>query len=382
MTNPLVDTHFLCAADPWHESENPTGYVHLGTAEHHLLWDIVGPAIHDFQLSELDAHYVELFGTPACRQAIADFHGHMDPDRMALASGTSAILDILASCLFEPGDGILVPAPYYSGFVTCLTTRAGLEIIPVQCSEENGFQPTVADLETALSGSEIVRGIILCDPHNPSGRRLDAPERDRIVSWAATNNLEIIADEIYHHSVHSDGAHHSILETHPASPHVHVVYGLAKDAGLSGFKVGALHTPNPDVLAMARDRAYLAPVSSQTQATVATILRKIGKQIQTEGPARLSLAYGHLTTTLDAAGIKYFPAEAGVFAMLDLRKHLSENTWDAEQQLFERLFAAKVNLSPGANFHGDEPGWFRICFADDPAKISEGIRRMASVLNR
>jgi len=116
--SPLVTAHFEAAADTYHPVDNPTGYVNLGTAENHLVWDLLEPVVRTPRpLVASDVNYHHLYGMIALRTAVADFLGRVhgasvSADDLVMVSGASAALDILAYALCEPGDGILLPTPY------------------------------------------------------------------------------------------------------------------------------------------------------------------------------------------------------------------------------------------------------------------------------
>jgi aspartate/methionine/tyrosine aminotransferase len=166
---------------------------------------------------------------------------------------------------------------------------------------------------------------------------------------------------------------------------LHLAWGFAKDFGLSGYKVGVLHTRDPQVRAVAQKLARFASVSSETQVLLRDLL---ADQAWTEGflaesRARLGAAYESTVKALDGHGLASLPAGAGLFVWLDLRAYLPEPTFEAETALARRIFTeAKLNLAPGGTFHCPEPGWFRLCFATIPDSVTTAITRLADHLNR
>ena len=164
---------------------------------------------------------------------------------------------------------------------------------------------------------------------------------------------------------------------------LHTVWGFAKDFGLSGFRVGVLHTRNPEVRAIAERLGRLATPSSDTQAVLRDLLADTAwtDAFLTESRARLGTAYRRTTEALDAAGITYLPATAGLFVYLDLRPFLPEATFEAERALCDQIFTeARVHLTPGAAFHTPVPGYFRLCFAAEAAGVSTAINRLGQLL--
>jgi aspartate/methionine/tyrosine aminotransferase len=163
---------------------------------------------------------------------------------------------------------------------------------------------------------------------------------------------------------------------------IHVVYGFAKDFGLSGYKVGVLHSENRTLIRIAQDMAYFHSVSMQTQRTLTNLLAAPGLQhILEEMRTRLLLAYQHTTRRLSEHAVRFLPVEGGVVVWLDLRCFLASASFEAERRLFEAIFEdCRVNISPGRVFHCAEPGWFRLCFTVPESHRVEGLKRLATHL--
>ncbi|HVL48959.1 MAG TPA: aminotransferase class I/II-fold pyridoxal phosphate-dependent enzyme [Candidatus Thermoplasmatota archaeon] len=390
---PLVKAHFEAVADPYHPSANPEGYVNFGAAENRLLWDLEEPILNAPRgLEPRDVHYRELYGTPEARAAVARFLGRttgvaVDAEDIVLMSGASAILDTLAATLADAGEAIAIPTPYYPGFDHDLTARADVQIAPVPLSSADGYMLTPERVDKAIARAESsgrrVRAVLVNTPHNPLGRVYPPGLVGGLIDLVARREIHLVVDEIYANSVYGGDPFASALAlAHREPGRVHLVYGLAKDFGLSGLKVGVLHTRNPQVRAAMREHAYLAPVSTDTQALVARLLADDAwtTRLVETSRERLRKAYETTTDALAAHGIPFLPATAGLFVWIDLRGALAAPTLEAEKTLWRALFErGRVNVSPGHVFHESEPGWFRLCFADDPSVVAEGVRRIARI---
>lgn len=390
--SPLVVAHFRCADDPYDPDTNPGGYVNLGTAENFLLWDVVAPRLASYVRAERHVHYGVIHGSVALREGLARTMAATSgvpvaAERLVVASGASAILDILATTLCEAGDGIVVPTPYYTGFRVDLAGRAEVRIVPAHLSSADGFALSAKAIEAALARARAegvrVRAVLLSSPVNPTGRTLSEDELRALLDVARREDLHVVVDELYARSVFGARPFLSCLALRDLLPgRLHVVYGLAKDFGLSGLKVGVLHTDGDEILAAAKELAYLAPVSTDTQALVAQALADEGwvARVGAENRRRLAAAYGDLARLLREHAIAHIAADAGVFVWLDLRAHLAAPTWEAERALASRLFEAKVNVAPGEAFGCGEPGFFRVCYAQDARVVREGVARIAKVV--
>ncbi len=382
----LVTAHFRVEQRPYHPDKDPGGYVNFGTAENRLVWDLLAPILTGPRpVTAEDTRYAPLYGAAATREAIAGYLNRyggpsVDPDDIIVVSGASAALDIISYILCDPGDAIVVPAPYYGGFDPDLTGRTEARIVPAPLAYP--FWVTGDAVEAAVTQARrdglTVRAIVLSSPHNPVGHVYPPDTLREVVEVAERHDLHLVADEIYAGSVFGSRPFTS-FRTVTDSPRLHLVWGMAKDFGVSGFKVGVLHTRDPQVRAAARILAGFAPVSTDTQVIARRMLANADAFL-TESQRRLGVAYAHITELLTAHGIPFVPAEGAFAVWVDLRGWLSAPTFEAEMELWEQVYRAKVSISPGRTFHSPEPGWFRICFPSDPVVVTEGITRLGRVL--
>lgn len=379
-TPAIAAAHFEVEADAY-GPDNPGGYVNLGTADNRLVWDLLEPRLL-LPPRQQDVHYGLLYGTPELRTAVAALLAPVwpgvDAENLVVVSGATAALDVLATVLCDPGEAILVPAPYYAAFDTDLTARSGARLLPVPMSAANGFalDPTAVDraLTEAARDGVVVRAIAVTSPSNPVGHVHSAAVLRDLAHVADSHGVDVIADEIYAHSTF--GAEFVSMVGERS---VHGIWGLAKDFGLSGLKVGVLHTKDPEVLAAARGLAYFAPVSTHTQALVANLLRD-GEWVTdflAEGRRRLRESATTTMKLLSAGGIGYVEPAGGFSLWVDLRRYLTSG----EDELWQRILRrGRVNILPGGVFASPEPGWFRLCHATNADALQTGITRLIEVL--
>ena len=385
----LVKAHFRCAEAPFHPEDNPAGYINFGTAENLICFDLIEPLLREAQeIHESDTHYNELHGAGFFREAIAEFLAgragrSLDPDNFAVACGASAMLENLSFVLCDPGEAILIPTPYYAGFDHDLALRseAVLRHIPLTGPD---FSLTIGDIERvhrkAVSEGVRVRAVLLNSPQNPIGQVYSRAFTEDAAGFAEQEGLHLILDEIYAESLMPGVTHFSGLGL--KSELVHVVYGFAKDFGLSGYKVGVLHSENREVMKAVQDSTYFYSVSTETQRTLANLLGSpaLGGFFEAMRQ-RLATAYRDTSGELAAHGVPSLPVEGGIVMWLDLRAFLGSASFEAERALFERTFEeARVSISPGKVFHCSEPGWFRLCFTVPEARRLEGLQRLIACL--
>jgi len=394
-TQPLVQAHFKCTENPWSETENPQGYINLGTAENHLVYDLLEPVLHQSaKVEERQTHYDILYGSESFRIALAKYltkltDSEVMANQIVVASGSSAIVEMLMYSICDDEEGVIIPTPYYAGFDHDLKTRIGVEPVPLHLKTENNFAITAEALQNAMIQAkkrEIkVKAILLTSPNNPLGRVYDEQTLSLIFRFAKDQKLELIVDELYAQSVFGDKPYLSAWKmAQKEKMNVHVVYGFAKDFGLSGFKTGLLYSTNENVLKAMRELCYFAPVSNATQAMLRKLISDAAflEGFFEENRNRLKTAWSDCKAELKKANIPFTEADAGFFVWLDLRKWLQNDDEASEMQLFQQLMEqAKVNISPGQVFKSVEPGFFRLCYARPKEMIKEAIQRMSTYLN-
>ncbi|XVF59209.1 hypothetical protein PTKIN_Ptkin07bG0256800 [Pterospermum kingtungense] len=392
--------------NPYNEVKNPKGIIQMGLAENQLSFDLLeswlakNPDAAGFKrdrkpiFREL-ALFQDYHGLPKFKQALVDFMAEIrgnkvtfDPNHIVLTAGATSANETLMFCLAEQGDAFLLPTPYYPGFDRDLKWRTGVEIVPIQCTSSNRFQITASALEEAYQQAQNkslrVKGVLVTNPSNPLGTTMTRDELDLLINFIAGKQIHLISDEIYSGTVFSSPAFVSAMEVlkdrnlknTEVWDRVHIVYSLSKDLGLSGFRVGAIYSNDPIVVAAATKMSSFSLVSSQTQYLLSAMLsdKKFTKEYLSKNHKRLQKRQSKLVSGLEKAGISCLENNAGLFCWVDMRHLLSSNTFEAEMELWKKIvYDVKLNISPGSSCHCTEPGWFRVCFAN----MSEDTLKLA-----
>ena len=385
--------HYERAADAFHATDNPDGYIGLAVAENKLVWGLLEPKLTAPRSVPGGAVcYDSMIGSIEFRTRIGEFLERtfigrpVSVEHMAVLGGAGSVLELLFFMLADPGDGVLVPTPSYAGFWSDLETRDELSIIPVHTRADTGFRLTTAHLDAALAAADRpVKVLLYTNPSNPLGTIAPASEITDVIEWGATNGVHVVIDEIYALSVHGAAPFVSAASLAPSLPrHVHLVWAFSKDFGMSGMRCGVLVTEDERVMEAVDALAYWAAVSGDTQHILGEMIRDEAWVDAYLAGMRSALAtsYRAVSTALMGAGIGHIPAAAGFFLLADFRRFLDEPTWEAEARLWRRVVdEANVNITPGSACRIAEPGFMRICFATEPADtVVTAIRRIAAVL--
>eukprot|EP01027_Heterolobosea_sp_BB2_P014415 GEZU01020702.1.p1 GENE.GEZU01020702.1~~GEZU01020702.1.p1 ORF type:complete len:391 (-),score=116.06 GEZU01020702.1:55-1227(-) len=338
------------------------------------------------------------------------FAKEISPDHLVITNGTGPALEMLAFCLCNPGDGIMIPAPYYAGFDIDFSFRPEVKVIPAPCAPEENFDPTAKSLEAAfqkaVSEGVKVKVLALSSPSNPTGSIYSRERLEEIIEWAKSHQLHIISDEIYALSVYGgeDAKFTSAScfygRDKDLDNRLHILWGFSKDFGISGFRCGVLYTENPELLKAIGVVGFFTCASNDVQFGLNAMLKNEAFVDEYLKQNRLALRGAYETVVRcieDLPGqVSYIPAQAGFFVWVNLASFLPQQQQQkcaagkqsgpdpAEMQLFWHLFnEAKVILTPGTIFHSEEPGWFRVCFAAAPREaIKVAFQRIKEALLR
>ncbi len=262
----------------WHDNDspadppNPTGSIAMGNAENWLIRPEVLPTMReaiqrDFTVNDLD-YQKHLPGYPELLQGIANFLNKFFsprtpilPDHGLTQRGAMEILESLLFTICEENEGLLIDAPFWSGFGNAAHLRNSNQFIEVQRSSLSGDpEQIIKQYEKAMEGASCrVRGIIVCNPQNPFGHIYPTSYMEAVLKFCESHDIHYISDEIYGLSTWSDpnqprsepnpnivespekkftsvlSMNLKKLKVNPAR--VHVIYGISKDFGSSGLRL-------------------------------------------------------------------------------------------------------------------------------------------------
>jgi len=402
----------------------PNGALQLSVAENQMLEDLLVPSLTEFsstQVFPVDAiYYQPTQGRESFRKAMARYledmlklSKQMDEDGIVVGAGCNAVLENLCIALAEPGEGVMIPTPYYAAFEFDLVARAGLSISPVTTMEYQDFDregstipheayyPNKASLdatvERSLANGITPRILLLSHPQNPLGLCYPPEVVSEIIDWCRENKIHLISDEIYAGSVYRDDANFvSALELASTGddealglgPYIHLVYALSKDFALSGLRVGALYSENQEIRLPLQKLNDLCCISSHTQLLVEKMLTTASddpsvswtKRFRAQSHERLRKRGDAWQSTLDELDIPYLKGTAGLFVWMDFQEFLPKDGSDDERErelYLELLNEFGLLFTPGRSMKNEKPGFFRCVFtAASDEEFDLGIERL------
>ncbi|KAE8451489.1 hypothetical protein EG329_003562 [Mollisiaceae sp. DMI_Dod_QoI] len=329
-------------------------------------------------------------------------HCPVKADDILTAAGLTAMHEMIGLALGDPGDGVLVSRPIYGRFELDFGNTAGLNIVYADMTGVDSFAPEIVGpyknaLEVSAAKGVKIKILMIVNPHNPLGRCYPESTLRELMRFCQENEIHMISDEVYALSVYDTGYEGpkftSALSIDPNSlidkDRLHVLYGMSKDFGSAGLRLGSLITQN-----MALKKAIAANVrfhnpSGMSIAVGTKILedRKFVASFIEHARERLRASRAYATQVLDKAGIKYKPGNAGFFLYIDLGPYLpaltktgASDERDREFALAQKLLDGGVGLHP-CEEHNGTAGHFRLVFSSfDRDTLAEGLRRLILVL--
>jgi aspartate/methionine/tyrosine aminotransferase len=401
--------------DLWCPRTNPSGFVSLGVAENSLMHEKLSDHVHmNLDLPHNAFTYGDgSSGSKRLRKAVAHFlNDNFQPvtnvasSHITVTNGCSSALEHLSWAIANPGDGFLLGRPFYGTFIPDLSLRTGAKVIPVSFGDVDPLGSDAVDfyesaLKAAKKDGQRIAGIVLCNPHNPLGRCYSPDVIRRLMRLCQEYDAHLISDEIYALSVWEN-----TVDKQPAAvpfqsclaidtndlvdrSRIHVIWGMSKDFGANGLRLGAIISQdNPTLHAALVPVALYSSASSISDHVSANILEDTAwvQSYTAENRRKLSERYEVVTTWARENNITYAPGvNVAFFIWVNLGKayqsrHPGAQTESIDSEVMTALLEKRVFLASGKQFGSEWPGWFRIVFAHDIKYLERGLGRVLEAL--
>jgi aspartate aminotransferase len=332
-------------------------------------------------------HYTPAGGLPELRAAIAvktkrDSGFDCRAEHVLVTNGAKHAVYNAFETLLDPGDEVLLPAPYWTTYPEAIALAAGRPVI-LRTTEATGFRVTVAQLEAARTPR--TKALMFVSPNNPTGAVYPPEEVEAIGRWAMEHGVWVVTDEIYEHLTYGDHQFTSMPALVPELADTCVVInGVAKTYAMTGWRVGWMIGPTDVIKASTNFQSH----TTSNVANVSQLAAFAAVSGDLEAASEMRAAFDRRGTTmhrmLDAIpgvtciepqGAFYcFPSFTGV-----LGRKIAHHTPRTSLELSEVfLDEAKVAMVPGEAFGA--PGYARLSFALGDDDLVTGIERIAALL--
>jgi aspartate/methionine/tyrosine aminotransferase len=331
--------------------------------------------------------YTPAAGLPELKEAIVaktlrDSKVGVSASQVLVTNGGKHAVYNTFEALLNPGDEVLLPAPYWTTYPEPIALAGGVSVV-LPTDVESGFRVTVAQLEAARTDK--TKALVFVSPSNPTGAVYPPEEVRAIGEWALKHGIWVITDEIYEHLTFGDNVFTSVLAEVPGLADTCVILnGVAKTYAMTGWRVGWMIGPADLIKAATNLQSHSTSNVANVSQRAAIAALEGGLECveeMREAFARRAILIHRLlndipgVTCMVPQGAFYaFPSMEGLFG-----RNFGGVTPTTTSELCEVILdQAKVALVPGEAF--DAPGYVRISFAVSDADITEGIGRIADLV--
>ncbi|WP_433499585.1 pyridoxal phosphate-dependent aminotransferase [Sphaerimonospora sp. CA-214678] len=332
--------------------------------------------------------YTPASGLPELKQAIADktlrdSGFQVDAAQVLVTNGGKQAVYQAFATLLDPGDEVLVVAPYWTTYPEAIKLAGGVQV-DVVTDETTGYLASVEQLDEKLT--ERTKVLLFVSPSNPTGAVYSPEQVAEIGRWALDKGLWIVTDEIYEHLVYGDAVFTSVATAVPElRDRVVVLNGVAKTYAMTGWRVGWLIGP-ADVVKAATNLQSHATSNVSNVAQVAALAAVSG---DLSAAATMRTAFDRRRQTIvrmlnEIPGV-VCPEPLGAFYAYPsvkelLGKEIRGRRPQSSAELAEIILEeAEVALVPGEAF--GTPGYFRLSYALGDDDLVEGVSRLAKFLS-
>ncbi len=332
--------------------------------------------------------YSPAAGLPELREAIAaktrrDSGLELTAAQVLVTNGGKQAVYQTFATLLDPGDEVLLPAPYWTTYPEAIALAGGVPVI-VQCGLDAEFLPSVEQLEAART--DATKALLWCSPSNPTGSVASRELTEAVGRWAAENDIWVVTDEIYEHLVY-DGA--EAVSMPVAVPEIAdrcvVLNGVAKTYAMTGWRVGWMAGPT-DVIKAATN------LQSHLSSNVCNVAQRAALEAVTgtlDAAAEMRIAFDRRRRTIvellsQIPGLQCPTPRGAFYVYPSVQPLLGRELRGSRPQTAVELAAAvlehaEVAVVPGEAF--GTPGFFRLSYALGDDDLRTGVQRMGALLS-
>jgi len=332
--------------------------------------------------------YTDVGGILPLRKAIAAELGAVhkvaiDPDQVLVSTGAKHSLYNLFMALLDPGDEVLIPAPYWVSYPDMVMLAEGRPVI-LPTRAEDDFAVTTAAVRAACTAR--TRAIVLNNPSNPTGAVYTRAQIEALAEVVVEKDLLVISDDIYRQLVYGDAEYVSIASINPeVAKRTILVDGVSKTYAMTGWRIGYTAGPLPLIKAMAKIQSQ--STSNPTHVSqLATLAALTGPQACV---AEMRQAFNERRVTMvkllrAIPGVSCREPKGAFYAFPDVSAYVGKKSPDGklladDVQLCDWLVeVGKVAVVPGSGFGA--PGFVRLSYACSMQNIEAGVDRLARSL--
>jgi len=288
--------------------------------------------------------------------------------------------------LWQAGDEVIIPAPYWVSFPE-IVILSGARPIIIHAGAAQDFKITPEQIENAVTPN--TKAILVNSPSNPTGSAYDKNELEKLAEVALRHNLLIITDEIYEQIVFDGFQHTSIASISPeVQKQCVVINGVSKSYAMTGWRIGYIAAGDPEIVKQAgklQGQSTSNPCAISQAASIEALTGPLDEvhEMVREFEKRRNIIVAQLskipgvTCNTPKGSFYSFPDFSGVYGKKDGNGNEIKGSLDFTDYL---LSAEKVAIVPGVAFGADAHA--RLSFATSLEKIEAGVHRIKEAISK
>lgn len=331
--------------------------------------------------------YTAAAGMPELKKAICcrlkeDCGLDYEPANIVVSSGAKHIVYVALRTLVNPGDEVILPAPYWVSYKELIQMVGGVPVI-IHCEEDAGFKMTPRQLAAACT--EKTKALILNNPSNPTGMQYGEEELRALAEVCKEKDLYVLADEIYYKLLYDGRTFTSFASlSQDAKDRTIVVNGVSKSYAMTGWRIGYGAAPANIAKIMSNYLSHSTSAAS-TISQVASVEALQGSQDTIEGMRQaFEQRRNHLVERLNAIeGVSCIVPEGAFYVMMNIEKLIGKTLFGKEikdADDFSALFLEKGLVAVVSCVGFDAPNFVRWSYATSMENIDGGMDRLEKFL--
>ncbi len=327
-----------------------------------------------------DTKYTAVDGTPALKKAVVDKfkrENNLDylPEQISVGAGGKQIIFNAILATVNPGDEVIIPAPYWVSYPDIVLLAGGTPKI-IKCSENNNFKITPSELEKSITNK--TKWIIINSPSNPTGSGYTQKELEALGDVLKKNkNVFILSDDIYEHLTYDDFKFFTIAQIKELKDRTLTMNGVSKSYAMTGWRIGYGAGPKDIIKAMAKLQSQSTTnPSSISQAAAVEALSGTQDFIKTRAESfkeRRDFVVKYLN---NIKGLSCLKPNGAFYVFPNCQKLLGKKLKTDKEFVEKLLEEALVAVVQGSAFGLD--GYFRISYATSMDNLKKALERIKS----
>jgi aspartate aminotransferase len=331
-------------------------------------------------INEGFTQYTAVAGIPELLEAVAtklkrDNNLDYKPSDIIVSNGAKQSLFNLFQATLNPGDEVIIPAPYWVTYPE-LVKYAGAKPITIDTDDISGFKITPEQLKAAITDK--TKMLILTSPSNPTGSVYSKEELEAIADVLKGTDIIVASDEMYEKLVYGIDFTATASISEDMYQRTVTINGLSKSVAMTGWRFGYLASPNKELIAAMNklQSQSTSNINSITQkAAIPALLGEVDDEIESMRKAFEARAKEAVELFNQIDGLSVIEPQGAFYLFVNI-KDISQDSIKFCEELLKEVGVAVV---PGIGFGSD--GYFRFSFATDIVTIREGIRRIEKFVN-